>query len=117
MKNGNNDDFWPQAEHQPTDFAKAIYKEMKVSFIEQKIVFKPIEMVRELKSLPLDESPNMTVTYMPVCDVVFSLTKHKEFSAESAAGGFQLQMLKSREEVKDRNIVVDRLEENDDEQP
>ena len=100
MKNGNNDDFWPQAKHQPTDFAKDIYKEMKASFIEQKIDFKPIEMVREMKTLPPDESPHMTVDYIPVCDVIFSFTKHKEFSAESAAGGFQFQMLKSRGEKK-----------------
>jgi hypothetical protein len=100
MKNGNNDDFWPQAKHQSSDIVKVICQEMKASFIEQKIDFKPIEMVRELKSLPQDDSLSVTVDYVPVCDVVFSLTKHKEFSAESAAGGFQLQMLKSRGEKK-----------------
>lgn len=116
MKNGNNDDFWPQAKHQATDFAKAIYKEIRQLPL---VAVHHVEVVR-VKSLPQDDSPGMTVGYAPECDIVFSLTKSEsdqEFVIESTVKGFQLQMLKSREEVKDRNIVVDRLEENDDEQP
>lgn len=100
MTNDNNDDFWPQAERQQTDFAKAIYKEIKQLPL---VAIHHVEVVRELKSLPQDDSPDMTVGYAPECDIVFSLTKSesdKEFVIGSTVKSFQFQMLKSRGEKK-----------------